>query len=185
MNLQLQILASYQIQAFFGMITFTTFVQILSNIHVKDQNLFLIVCLFLASVFLISCGRFFLEDEGVENKSIETLSGESSSNTVVDGLNTTVTEITQTVGSDGILTGSFAVPSNGISFLLSIFKDSNANVAFYSLTNPDGTDILSSTSTPNLYNDASGSLGSNDLSKAGFSNVLVPQSPSFSARTGT
>ena len=66
------------------MITFTTFVQILSNIHVKDQNLFLIVCLFLASVFLISCGRFFLEDEGIENKSIEALSGESSSNTVVD-----------------------------------------------------------------------------------------------------
>ena len=151
----------------------------------KDQNLFLIVCFFLASVFLISCGRFFLEDEGVENKSIEALSGDSNSNTVVEGLNTTVTEITQTVGSDGILTGSFAVPSNGISFLLSIFKDSNANVAFYSLTDPDGTDILSSTSTPNLYNDASGSLGSNDLSKAGFSNVLVPQSPSFSARTGT
>ena len=52
------------------------------------------------------------------------------------------------------------------------------------MTDPDGTDILSSTSTPNLYNDASGSLGSNDLSKAGYSNVLVPQSPSFSARTG-
>ena len=148
----------------------------------KDQNLLLIVCLFLASVFLISCGRFFLEDEGVENKSIEALSGVSSY--VIEGLNTTVTEITQTVVSDVILTGSFTVPSNGISFLLSVFKDSNANVAFYSLTDPDGTDILSSTSTPNLYNDASGSLGS-DLLKAGYSNVLVPQSPSFSAKTGT
>ncbi|MCH2285235.1 MAG: hypothetical protein MK434_09195, partial [SAR324 cluster bacterium] len=146
----------------------------------KDQNLLLIVCLFLASVFLISCGRFFLEDEGVENKSIEVLSGETSSKTVVEGLNTTVTEITQTVESDGILTGSFAVPSNGISFLLSIFKDSNANVEFYSLTDPDGTDILSSSSTPNLYNDASGSLGS-----SGYANVLVPQSPSFSASAGT
>ena len=169
--------------AFFGMITFTTFVQILSNIHVKDQNLFLIICLFLASVFLISCGSFFLEDEGVEHKSIEELSAESSSY-IVDGLNTHVTEITQTVGSDGILAGSFAVPSNGIAFLLSIFKDSNANVQFYSLTDPDGTNILGDSSTPNLYNDASGSLGSN-LSKAGYSNVLVPQSPSFSAMTGT
>ena len=164
---------------------FTTFVRILSNIHVKDQKLFLIVCLFLSSVFLISCGRFFLEDEGIENESIQALSGESSSNTILEGLNTTVTEITQTVGSDGILAGSFTVPSNGISFLLSIFKDSNANVTFYSLTDPDGADILSSTSTPNLYDDASGSLGSNDLSKAGYSNVLVPQSPSFSAKAGT
>ena len=162
------------------MITFTTFAQILSKIRMKDQNLFLIVCLFTTSLLLISCGRIFLEDEGVENKSIEALSGRVSSNTVVEGLDTTVTEITQTVGSDGSLTGSFTVPSNGISFLLSIFKDSNANVAFYSLTDPDGTDILSSYSTPNLYNDASGSLGS-----SGYANVLVPQSPSFSARAGT
>ena len=147
-------------------------------------SLFLICFFISTALFLNSCGRFMLKDDGVENKSIEALSCESSSNTVVEGLNTTVTEITQTVGSDEILTGSFAVPSNGISFLLSIFKDSNANVEFYSLTDPDGTDILSSTSTPNLYNDASGSSGS-DLSKAGYSNVLVPQSPSFSARTGT
>ena len=94
-----------------------------------------------------------------------------------------VSEITQSI-EGGYYTGSFAVPSDGVSFLLSIFKDSNANVEFYSLTDPDGTDILSSTSTPNLYNDASGSFG-NDLPKAGYSNVLVPQSPSFSAKAGT
>jgi hypothetical protein len=87
-----------------------------------------------------------------------------------------VAEITQTAD----YTGSFVVPSNGISFLLSIFKDSDAIVEFYSLADPDGTDILSASSTPNLYNDASGSLGS-----SGYANVLVPQSPSFSAKAGT
>ena len=145
-----------------------------------NQNIFLIVCLFITPVLLISCGSFFIDDEGVENKSIEVLSGQISSKTVLEGLNTTVTEITQTAGSDGFLAGSFVAPYNGISFLLSIFRDSNANVAFYSLTDPDGTDILSSSSTPNLYNDASGSLGS-----LGYANVLVPQSPSFSAKAGT
>ncbi|MDP7606537.1 MAG: hypothetical protein QGH68_06790, partial [SAR324 cluster bacterium] len=90
-----------------------------------------------------------------------------------------VAEITQTAGGNGYY-GSFIVPSNGISFLLSIFKDSHAIVEFYSLADPDGTDILSASSTPNLNNDASGSLGS-----SGYANVLVPQSPSFSAKAGT
>ena len=97
--------------------------------------------------------------------------------------NLTVSEITQTAGSDG-LSGSFVIPDNGISFLLSIFLDNNNSVAFKSLIDPDGTDILSSSSTPNLYFDASGSLGSNVI-KYGYANVLVPQSPSFSAKAGT
>jgi len=96
--------------------------------------------------------------------------------------NFTVSEITQTSGSDG-LSGSFVIPENGISFLLSIFLDNNNSVVFKSLTDPDGTDILSSSSTPNLYLDASGSSGSNVV-KYGYANVLVPQSPSFSAKAG-
>ncbi len=94
-----------------------------------------------------------------------------------------VSEITQSIEGESY-TGSFAVPSDGVSFLLSIFKDSNANVGFSSLTDPDGTDILDNTSTPNLYYDASGGLGS-ALIKNGYANVLVPQSPSFSAKAGT
>jgi len=126
-----------------------------------------------------------LKDEGVENKSIEELSGVSSTKIHLDGLNTVIFEITQTVGSDGFLAGFFVVPSNGISFLLSVFKDDNASIMFSSLNDPDGIDILSPSSTPNLYNDATGSVGEKDLSKAGYSNVLVPQSPSFSAKAGT
>ncbi|MED5436363.1 MAG: M12 family metallo-peptidase [SAR324 cluster bacterium] len=113
----------------------------------------------------------------------ESTSSSSSSTSSLTSGSLPVTEITQSI-EGGYYTGSFAVPSDGVSFLLPIFKDSNANVEFYSLTDPDGTDILSSTSTPNLYNDASGSLGS-DVAKAGYSNVLVPQSPSFSAKAGT
>jgi len=145
-----------------------------------------LICYFISTaLFLNSCGRFFLKDEGVENKSIEELSGVSSARTNIDGLNTAIYEITQTVGSDGLLAGFFVVPSNGISFLLSIFKDNNASIMFSSLNDPDGIDILSPSSTPNLYNDATGSVGEKGLSKAGYSNVLVPQSPSFSAKAGT
>ena len=113
----------------------------------------------------------------------ESTSSSSSSTSSLTSGSLPVTEITQSI-EGGYYTGSFAVPSDGVSFLLSIFNDSNADVGFSSLTDPDGTDILSSTSTPNLYNDASGSLGS-DVPKAGYSNVLVPQSPSFSAKAGT
>ncbi|GIT07200.1 MAG: hypothetical protein CM1200mP30_08300 [Pseudomonadota bacterium] len=45
----------------------------------------------------------------------------------------------------------FVIPGNGISFLLSIFLDNNNSVVFKSLTDPDGTDVLSSSSTPNLF----------------------------------
>ena len=90
-----------------------------------------------------------------------------------------VTEITQSV-EGGYNTGSFTVPSDGVSFMLSVFRDNNGSTAFYSLSDPDGTDILSSSSTPTLNNVASGSQGAN-----GYANVLVPQSPSFSAKAGT
>ena len=148
--------------------------------NLKYPSLFLICFFISTALFLNSCGRFILKDEGVENKSIEELSGVSGAKTNLDGLNTTISEITQTVGSDGLLAGSFVVPADGISFLLSIFLGSNSSIKFYSLTDPDGTDILSASSTPNLYNEASGRLGS-----SGYANVLVPQSPSFSAKAGT
>ena len=72
------------------------------------------------------------------------------------------------------------MPSDGISFLLSVLKDKNGTTKFFSLSDPDGTDILSSSSTPTLNGVASGSLGANR-----YANVLVPQSPSFSAEAGT
>ncbi len=90
----------------------------------------------------------------------------------------TISEITQTNEGDGYLTGSFVVPNDGISFLLSTFYDDNSAVAFYSLTDPDGTNILSSSSA--LYGKVSGSYVA-----YGYANVLVPQSPSFSAKAGT
>jgi len=40
------------------------------------------ICFFISiTFFLNSCGRFMLKDEGVENKSIEELSGVSSAKT--------------------------------------------------------------------------------------------------------
>ena len=148
--------------------------------NLKYPSLFLICFFISTALFLNSCGRFILKDEGVENKSIDELSGVNSAKTNIDGLNTTISEITQTVGSDGLLAGFFVVPEDGVSFLLSIFLGSNYNIKFYSLTDPDGTDILSASSTPNLYNEASGRLGN-----SGYANVLVPQSPSFNAKAGT
>ncbi len=148
--------------------------------NLKYPSLFLICFFISTALFLNSCGRFILKDEGVENKSIEELSGVSSAKTNIDGLNTAISEITQTVGSDGLLAGFFVVPEDGVSFLLSIFLGNNYNIKFYSLTDPDGTDILSASSTPNLYNEASGRLGS-----SGYANVLVPQSPDFTAKAGT
>ena len=148
--------------------------------NLKYPSLFLICFFISTALFLNSCGRFILKDEGVENKSIEELSGVSGAKTNLDGLNTTISEITQTVGSDGFLAGFFVVPEDGVSFLLSIFLGSNYNIKFYSLTDPDGTDVLSASSTPNLYEASSGNIGT-----AGYANVLVPQSPDFSAKAGT
>ena len=108
----------------------------------------------------------------------ESTSSSSSSTSSLTSGSLPVTEITQTLGADGYLTGSFVVPSDGVSFLLSAFRDNNGVFKFYSLSDPDGTDILSSSST--LNNKVSGSLGAD-----GYANVLVPQSPSFSAKAGT
>ncbi len=168
--------------------------------NLKYPSLFLICFFISTALFLNSCGRFFIKDEGLENKSIEEISVDravdrgcliinaspfvkSSADNTTSTL--AVAEITQTAGGDGYYTGSFVVPSNGVSFVLSIFKDNNARIMFSSLNDPNGIDILSLSSTPNLYNDATGSVGEKNLSKAGYSNVLVPQSPSFSAKAGT
>ena len=62
--------------------------------------------------------------------------------------------------------------------MLATFMDNNSVVAFYSLSDPDGTDILSSSSA--LYNLSSGRLGG-----YGFASVLIPQTPNFSAKAGT
>ena len=148
--------------------------------NLKYPSLFLICFFISTALFLNSCGRFILKDEGAENKSIEELSGVSSARTNIDGLNTVIYEITQTVGSDGLLAGFFVVPEDGVSFLLSIFLGSNYNIKFYSLTDPSGKDILSASSTPNLYDASSGNIGT-----PGYANVLVPQSPSFSTKAGT
>ena len=148
--------------------------------NLKYPSLFLICFFISTALFLNSCGRFILKDDGVENKSIEELSGVSSARINIDGLNTAIYEITQTVGSDGLLAGFFVVPEDGVSFLLSIFLGSNYNIKFDSLTDPSGKDILSASSTPNLYDASSGNIGT-----PGYANVLVPQSPSFSAKAGT
>ncbi len=148
--------------------------------NLKYPSLFLICFFISTALFLNSCGRFILKDEGAENKSIEELSGVGSARTNIDGLNTVIYEITQTVGSDGLLAGFFVVPEDGVSFLLSIFLGSNYNIKFDSLTDPSGKDILSASSTPNLYDASSGKIGT-----PGYANVLVPQSPSFSAKAGT
>ncbi len=109
----------------------------------------------------------------------ESTSSSSSSTSLLTSGSLPVTEITQSI-EGGYYTGSFAVPSDGVSFILSVFKDNNGSTAFYSLSDPDGTDILSSSSTPTLSRTASGSLGA-----YGYANVLVPQSQSFSAKAGT
>jgi len=138
------------------------------------RHILIIFSIFLFSLTVISCAKKSSDD------SKRTTTDNTTTTTDTTAPDFTVSEITQTVGSDGLLTGSFVVPEDGISFLLSIFLGSNYNIKFYSLTDPDGTDILSASSTPNLYNEASGRLGS-----SGYANVLVPQSPSFSAKAGT
>ncbi|MDP6211004.1 MAG: hypothetical protein QF474_07550, partial [SAR324 cluster bacterium] len=77
----------------------------------------------------------------------ESTSSSSSSTSSLNSGSLPVTEITQSI-EGGSYTGSFAVPSDGVSFILSVFKDNNGSTAFYSLSDPDGTDILSSSSTP-------------------------------------
>ena len=88
-----------------------------------------------------------------KKESISTTSSQDNSTSTF-----AISEITQTLGDDGYYNGSFVVPSNGISFILSVFKDNNGSAAFYTLSDPDSTDILSSSSTPTLYGAASGSI---------------------------
>ncbi len=123
-------------------------------------------------ILTIGCSEKDSDSESSSSSSSSS-SSESSSSTF------TVSEISQTVGSDGYFSGSFTLPSDSISFILSIFRDNNGATAFYSVSDPDGIDILSSSSTPNLNSVATGSTGS-----WGYANVLVPQSPSFSAKPG-
>ena len=117
------------------------------------RHILIIFSIFLFSITIISCAKKSSTDD--------------TTTTDTTAPDFTVSEITQTVGSDGFYSGSFVIPDNGISFLLSIFLDDNSRVAFRSLTDPDGTDILSASSTPNLYNEASGRLGS-----SGYANFL-------------
>ena len=139
------------------------------NIMKKISNIILYCCCF--SLFLISCAK-------KENSSGSSSSSATTSSSDDTSSSFSVSEITQTNEGDGFLSGSFVVPSNGISFMLATFMDNNSGVAFYSLTDPDGTNILSSSSV--LYNKSSGRFGGN-----GFASVLVPQTPNFSAKAGT
>jgi hypothetical protein len=124
--------------------------------------------------FLLSASLFTVS--GCSKKETSTATTSSSDNSTPTFA---VSEINQTL-EDGYYTGSFVVPSDGVSFILSVFKDNNGSTAFYTLIDPDGTDLLSSSSTPTLSGVSSGSLGA-----YGYANILVPQSPSFSVKAGT
>ena len=131
--------------------------------------------------FILYCCSFSLFLSSCAKK--ESSSGSSSSSATTTTSDNTkssfsVSEITQTNEGDGYLSGSFVVPSDGISFMLATFMDNNSVVAFYSLSDPDGTNILSSSSA--LYNLSSGRMGG-----YGFASVLVPHTPNFSAKSGT
>ena len=129
------------------------------------------------SLFMISCSK-------KDDTSSSSSSSATTDNTTTSSDNTTssfsVSEITQTTGN-GYKIGSFVVPSNGLSFTLSIFSDNNSLVYFASLTDPDASNLLDNTSTPNIYAQTSG-FGA--LSYGGGS-MLVPYSSSFSAKAGT
>ena len=135
----------------------------------KIFNIILLFCCL--SLFLISCANN-------DSSSGSSSSSETTSNSENSTSSYSVSEITQTNEGDGYLSGSFEVPSNGISFMLGTFMDNNSVVGFYSLTDPDGTNILSSSSA--LYNFSSGRTGG-----YGFASVLVPHTTNFSAKAGT
>ena len=135
----------------------------------KIFNIILLFCCL--NLFLISCANN--DSSSGSSSSSETTSTSDNSTSSYS-----VSEITQTNEGDGYLSGSFEVPSNGISFMLGTFMDNNSVVGFYSLTDPDGTNILSSSSA--LYNFSSGRTGG-----YGFASVLVPHTTNFSAKAGT
>ena len=135
---------------------------------------------FCRAAFILLTASLLLTGGCSKKESTSSSSSASSSSTSSSSSGSLpVTEITQIVDG-GYNTGSFTVPSDGVSFILSVFRDNNGSTAFYSLSDPDGTDILSSSSSPTLSSVASGSSGA-----SGYANVLVPQSPSFSAKAGT
>ena len=103
----------------------------------KISNIILYCCCF--SLFLSSCAKKE-SSSGSSSSSATTTTSDNSKSSF------SVSEITQTNEGDGYLSGSFVVPSDGISFMLATFMDNNSVVAFYSLSDPDGTDILSSSS---------------------------------------
>ena len=129
------------------------------------------------SLFMISCAK-------KDDTSSSSSSSATTDNTTTSSDNTTssfsVSEITQTTGN-GYKIGSFVVPSNGLSFTLSIFSDNNSLVYFASLTDPDASKLLDNTSTPNIYAQTSGFGALN----YGGGSMLVPYSSSFSAKAGT
>ncbi len=135
----------------------------------KIFNIILLFCCL--SLFLISCANN-------DSSSGSSSTSETTSTTDNSTSSSSVSEITQTNEGDGFLSGSFEVPSNGISFMLGTFMDNNSGVGFFSLTDPDGTNILSLSSE--LYNYSSGRFGD-----YGFASVLVPHTTSFSTKAGT
>jgi len=133
-------------------------------------NIILYCCCF--SLFLSSCAKKE-SSSGSSSFSATTTASDNSKSSF------SVSEITQTA-VQGYKTGSFEVPSNAISFNLSIFNDNNALVYFISLTDPDPSNILDNSSTPNLYAQTSGYGALN----YGGGSMLVPYSSSFSAKAG-
>ncbi len=127
----------------------------------KISNIILYCCCL--SLFLSSCAK-------KESSSGSSSSSATTTTSDISNSSFSVSEITQTNEGDGYLSCSFVVPSDGISFMLATFMDNNSLVAFYSLSDPDGTNILSSLGTWGGY---------------GFASVLVPQTPNFSAKAGT
>ena len=106
------------------------------------RHILIIFTLFLFSLTVISCSRSSDSGSSTTTSTIDNTTDDDNSTT------TTVSEITQTLGNDGYYSGSFEVPENGISFLLATFRENiNYEGKFYSLTDPDGTNILSSSST--------------------------------------
>ena len=135
------------------------------------KKIFHIILLFCClSLFLISCANN--DSSSGSSSSSETTSTSDNSTS-----SSSVSEIIQTNEGDGYLSGSFEVPSNGISFMLGTFMDNNSVVGFYSLTDPDGTNILSSSSA--LYNFSSGRMGG-----YGFASVLVPHTTTSVQKLG-
>ena len=93
----------------------------------KLTHLYIVAFLALTLGLMLSCAK---KDDGSSSSDNSSSSSDNSSSSSDNSSPFTVSEITQTVGSDGLYSGSFVIPDNGISFLLSIFLDNNNSVAF-------------------------------------------------------